>query len=376
MAFEMIHKDMNYNFQFNRLLSYGESACKKSEVIAVADNTVDFETWYREWKKYAEIAENEKRYMHSMYYYRMAEFFLSDSDPQKNIMYSKMSEMFRKARLDVKYDKVPFKDAYLPCLVMEATNPTSTLLVHGGYDSFIEEFYLICDQFVKVGYNVILFEGEGQGGTLRNGLKFNYKWEDSVSAVIDYFGLDECSLLGISWGGYFALRAAAKEKRIKNVIAFDIMYDGLDVQFGVMGPRGKKIMKFLYSLKFGSLINKIVNRAMSKSAIAKWALEHGMYITGTETPFTFYQNIEKHTLKGIEKEIDQKVLLLAGENDHYIPLSHYYTLKDTLTKATVTGRLFTKFEHGEQHCQVGNFDIALKTISLWLEGQDTSSNIC
>jgi len=84
-----------------------------------------------------------------------------------------------------------------------------TVLIHGGYDSFIEEFYIVSEWLAKSGYNVILFEGEGQGGTLRQGMKFNEKWENSVGAVLAYFKLDKAALIGISWGGYFALRAVA-----------------------------------------------------------------------------------------------------------------------------------------------------------------------
>ncbi len=105
--------------------------------------------------------------------------------------------------------KVPYKDGYLPCLAIGENTLNKTVLIHGGYDSFIEEFYIVSEWLAKSGYNVILFEGEGQGGTLRQGMKFNEKWENSVGAVLAYFKLDKAALIGISWGGYFALRAVA-----------------------------------------------------------------------------------------------------------------------------------------------------------------------
>ena len=41
-----------------------------------------------------------------------------------------------------------------------------TLLICGGYDSFIEEFVFQINSSVQKNYNVILFEGPGQGKCL------------------------------------------------------------------------------------------------------------------------------------------------------------------------------------------------------------------
>src|SRR5690625_931937 len=163
MGFEIIfNDDVNFNFQVNRLLSYGDIACNKAEIYKIATKITNFQTWFKEWKNLAEIAENERRYIHSMYYYRMAEFMLTDDHPEKDIMYHNMQVMFAQAFPEVNRHKVPFHQGYLPCIYMEAEESTKTILLHGGYDSFIEEFYLLCQPFVEAGYNVILFEGEGQ----------------------------------------------------------------------------------------------------------------------------------------------------------------------------------------------------------------------
>ena len=73
-----------------------------------------------------------------------------------------------------------------------------------------------------------MYKRQGQGTALNNGLKFIVNWEKPTSYVLDYFQLDHVSLMGISWGGYFVMRAAAYEKRIEKVIAFDIFYSALD----------------------------------------------------------------------------------------------------------------------------------------------------
>ncbi len=109
MSYEKIFDDVNFNVQVNRLLSYGDIACNREEVYNIATKIHDFDTWYLEWRKIAVKAEGEGRYMHSMYYYRMAEFMLTDDDPNKDIMYYKCREMFDRAVPRAHKYKVPYK---------------------------------------------------------------------------------------------------------------------------------------------------------------------------------------------------------------------------------------------------------------------------
>ena len=98
--------------------------------------------------------------------------------------------------------------------------------MHGGFDSFIEEFYSWMRYFADHDYEVIAFEGPGQGAARRKfGLALDYEWEKPTKAVLDYFKLDDVTLIGISMGGWFCFRAAAFEPRIKRVVASSIAYD-------------------------------------------------------------------------------------------------------------------------------------------------------
>lgn len=152
-----------------------------------------------------------------------------------------------------------------------------------------------------------------------------------------------------------------------HIVCYDVCYDGLDVQFQLVKQPIRTVFRLLYKFKFRSIINLLVRGKMNRDTLANWGISHGMYITGTNTPYAFYQAIEKHTLKELLNDIDQHVLLLAGEKDHYIPRWHFDYLKDNLPCAKVTARLFTKREGGEQHCRVGNYDLAIGYIQSWLQ---------
>ena len=73
-------------------------------------------------------------------------------------------------------------------------------------------------------------------------------------------------------------------------------------------------------------------------------------------------------MDGITGHYTQDILLLAGEKDHYIPLSQFWRLKEKVhSDKSVTSRLFTEAEGGEQHCQIGNHMLAMNTILDWLD---------
>ncbi|MEZ4516127.1 MAG: hypothetical protein R3C44_04565 [Chloroflexota bacterium] len=65
--------------------------------------------------------------------------------------------------------------------------------------------------------------------------------------------------------------------------------------------------------------------------------------------------------------VTQDVLILTGAEDHFIPLKLHYLQIEALENArSVTGRVFTRAEQAQNHCQVGNIGLALDTMLDWL----------
>lgn len=217
MAYEYVNPIKQFNFQINRVLTYGDAACSRQEVTESLSCVRTFAQWNQAWLTLAEKAERKKRWLHAAYYYRMAEFFMKADNPQKMQTYRKCIEYFYKGfdselHLSYRKDEIPFEEGMLNSIVIPASDSKGTVLVCGGYDSFMEEFVLQVGTWAERGYTVILFEGPGQGICLHQNMYFRYDFEKPVSAVIDFYGLNRCAMIGISWGGYFALRSAAFEK--------------------------------------------------------------------------------------------------------------------------------------------------------------------
>ena len=73
------------------------------------------------------------------------------------------------------------------------------------------------------------------------------------------------------------------------------------------------------------------------------------------------QNIHSELVK-------QDVLILTGKEDHLIPFKMHDMQIRALTNArSVTGRVFTKEEHAQNHCQNGNIGLALQVMLQWIE---------
>ena len=369
MAFKQILPLPNLNFQMNRVLTHGEEACREEELLEIAPKLQawDPEAWYEQWHMLAERAESDNRLMHASYYHRMSEFFLPEGAPEKETAYDSFSRCFYAATEceGLELFDIPYQGSNLPAIRLKAKEEKGVVVLHGGFDSFMEELYLWLRAYPAAGYTLIIFEGPGQGRPLRNGLKMTHEWEKPVSAVLDFFELDNVTLIGVSLGGYLALRAAAYEPRIQRVVAWDVIWDTLR---GFNRDMPEAFINLILSGQRDA-VNAMAEQARAQNDMVDWMTTHGMYTTGTDTPFDHLFEFTKYRTQDLSPLIKQDVLLLAGENDHFVPKEFLALQEAALTSArSVRSRLFTAEEGGDQHCQVGRLDLATREILNWLDG--------
>ncbi|WP_429845366.1 alpha/beta fold hydrolase [Brevibacillus sp. FIR094] len=369
--FKMYVDNEQFNLQINRFIHdyYEEDERASSDLKTIVPRLTDAESWYEAWKEHAVMREDKQDYDLASAYYQAAEFYLLPSDPNKEIMYQKYRETFYKGFHDFDYEsfQIPYENSYLPAIRLLTPGATKTLLVFGGYDSYMEELVKMMRFLRGIGYHIIVFDGPGQGTALKNGLKFIHSWEKPIAAVIDYFQLKRVSVLGGSWGGYLAMRAAAFEKRIDKVIAFNIFYCGLDALKIRMPDELWKKLTALLATDEAEQVNAMFEKMMEASIDVKWKITKGMENTGATTPFGLLKNFEKHTMEGIGALINQDVLLLAGEEDQYVPISRLPQIQRELCNAaSITTKVFTRETGGEQHCQAGARHLAFDEMKKFL----------
>ena len=221
IGYHKFHKKQLFNFQLNRWHSLGYA--RLEDMQEAGRKIKNFKDWKLEMLKLAEEAVSENRLMNAAFYFRAAEFYVKSKDPEKEFLYDRFIELFYRAIEDdvIERHKVPYEGAFLPALIIpSASEKKGTILIHGGFDSFIEELYSMMKYFSNHGYDVIGFEGPGQGAALRKyGLPLTYEWEKPIKAIFDYFNPVNSTLFGLSMGGWFCLRAAAFEPRIDRVVS-------------------------------------------------------------------------------------------------------------------------------------------------------------
>jgi hypothetical protein len=93
-----------------------------------------------------------------------------------------------------------------------------------------------------------------------------------------------------------------------------------------------------------------------------------MHVTGASSPCGYFKRTQAYVTANVSALITQDVLLLAGRDDHLVPMVHFYDQIKSLTNArSITTRLFTASESAGSHCQVGNYGLAFSTIVHWLD---------
>jgi pimeloyl-ACP methyl ester carboxylesterase len=371
--YDHLHPDPSINFQMNRWISFlGTSALE--DMQSIAPRLLDYSSYRREFLALAEKALSEERNLHAAYYFRSAEFFMRQDDP----LMRPTRQMFQNLLCDkvgiTESDRfaVPYTDGnlhgFLPAYLFAHDRSKSTIVIHGGHDSYIEEFFPVILYIRDAGYNVVCFEGPGQGGALlESGLFLTDEWHKPVKAILDYFKLENVTLIGISMGGCFALRAAAYEPRIQRVIAYDVFYDWMDTTFEKLKPVAP-LLKFLLFSKASGPFDLLLAGIMKKSPLFDWAMHQAMLVLGASTSYQVFQKSRPFTTRDISSLVKQDTLLMAGSEDNIIPLSHFYQQIAALKNArSLTARLFTRVEHAQNHCQVGNLRLAVDTITNWID---------
>ena len=393
----IVFQDESLDFELQRALGYSLSGgADVNECLFTAKRIIegDDESWYREWLTTADrilaIAHKALRrghrvsareaFLRASNYYRAAEFYLHGhpEDPRILKTWGRSREAFRQAAAlmdqPVEVVRIPYRKTTLPgyiCRPDDSLRPRKTLIVQTGFDGTGEELYFETAFFaLKRGYNVLIFEGPGQGGVIREQhLVFRPDWEKVVTPVVDFaltrpeFDSKRLVLMGISMGGYLAPRGAAFEHRLAALIANTGVYDmaqrhetWTDAQAGQARAKMKKEM---------AEVNKAVYQMMKKSTLMRWIMNNGMFTFGKDSPAEFLLARFDYNLRGLASKIRCPTLVVDNEGDIFFK-GQARQLYNALTcsRGLMT---FTRKDMAASHCQMGAMAISNQRILDWLD---------
>ena len=316
--------------------------------------------------------------------HELAAFYLGADDPRKRRFIDAMSASFDEAHRSLALTRhaVPYRGGELTAMRWEA-DPTdraqapagtpTTLIMMNGFDGYVEEIIDFASHFPTRPFDVIAFDGPGQGHTVLAGMPLEPQWERPTNAVLNYFGIESAAALGVSFGGYLVTRAAAYCPRISHVIAFDMMYRLLD---GLTAPLPRPLRPIADAVvgnpRPAWLIDATLRTASRLSADLGWKLQEASHLTGLSRPSEVLRAFGDYTMEPLEGRITQPCLVFAGDADQYVPFERLGDVRRALeNSASLDVRAFHHAQDPDmaQHCQIGDLDRAFAIMGEWLSGQ-------
>ena len=93
MSYEKINPIQQFNFQINRILTYGEAAADVNAVRKKTTKIHTFDEWQNVWDDMGKQAEQKLEFLRAAYSFRTAEFFLRGRC-QTRFTLSKVRQLF------------------------------------------------------------------------------------------------------------------------------------------------------------------------------------------------------------------------------------------------------------------------------------------
>ncbi|NVZ37600.1 alpha/beta fold hydrolase [Pseudomonas sp. 21615526] len=393
---KFLFKNESFSFETLRTAGFaGYSGADLGEVLMTAKAIPEGneEAWLREWEATADrvagLAEHSlarghrvsarEAFFRAANYYRTAEFF-KRANPETDKDVARISNASREAfisaaqLLDTPFEivSIPYEGTTLPgylFLADHSGSPKPTIIYNNGFDSTQEEsYYAIAAAALLRGYNVLAFDGPGQGSVIRDQrIPFRHDWEAVITPVID-FALtraevlaDKIALFGYSLGGYLVARAAAYEHRVAAIILDDGLYD---FNFAFRNALPSFLTTWI-SNKQDSLAEPLLNLARRLNTGKRWALDNGKWTFGVTSGAEFIRMTRQYTLKDCAHLIKAATLVLDAENDQFLK-GQPEQVYAVLTCPKHLALLLTSEGAGE-HCHMGAMSRVHQTIFDWLD---------
>lgn len=267
--------------------------------------------------------------------------------------------------------EIPYEDTSLPGYFFTAGDDVSaTVILTGGYDGTAEELYFTTGAAaLERGYNVIAFDGPGQGAALiQRGMVMRPDWERVIGPVIDDLmdrpnvDPDRIALIGLSLGAHLAPRAASAEHRIAACVAdcgsFDLFASALSripnvLRDGFVADRSLPT----------SILRRVLDLLASKPT-AGWALRRGQLVHGVESPLDYLRSLADYSLDDHAPQIACPTFVCNADADDIGASAPALYAALACPKQFVT---FTSAEGAGDHCEAGARSLFHARCFAWLD---------
>ncbi len=353
---------------------YGAVALGEIDVVCerLQSRQQEADAWREEWcamasrlEKVADKAAAEGRhltagnyYLRAGMYYFTGERFIYPGEQKREV--GRKSLHCQRAGLERRYPnmefvEVPFEDASLPAIFMTAPGVTGrapTVVVFNGMDNCKEMSILFNGlEFAARGWHTLAIDGPGQGEALRlRGLYARHDYEVAGAAAYDYVAsrpevdAGKVVVMGYSFGGYYASRVAAFEKRYAAGVAFGALHWDL-------AAWQSEIKRKL----------EIDPKNTAQSAFHfRWIMGH------IDDGDAAIEKARKFSLAGVAEQITCPFLIVHGEDDKVVPVASARKLFEAIGSKRKSLRILTAEDGGTYHAQADNRQVGVDYIADWI----------
>lgn len=251
--------------------------------------------------------------------------------------------------------EVPYEGTTLPALFMKAPNvtgPAPTVVVFDGMDNCKEMSVIFAGlEFAARGWHTLSIDGPGQGESLRlRELYARHDYEVPGRAAYDYVAsrpdVDPArvTVMGYSFGGYYAARVAAHDTRYAAGVAMSALHwDLADWQ------------------------RKIRDRQAANAASTPQSAFHFRWIMGCiDDPDAAIEKAKGFSLVDVAPQMTLPFLIVHAADDAVVPVASAHKLYDALGSRVKALKVLTAEDGGHYHAQADNRQVGIDYIADWI----------
>jgi dipeptidyl aminopeptidase/acylaminoacyl peptidase len=296
-------------------------------------------------------------YLRAGMYYFTGERFIHPG-PRKREVGAKSIELQNKGLVrrypNLERVEVPFEGKSLPALFMKAANAgrAPTIVVFDGMDNCKEMSVLFNGlEFAARGWNTLAIDGPGQGESLRlRELYARHDYETAGTAAYDYVAArpevdpSRVVVMGYSFGGYYAARVAAFEKRYAAGVAFAALHWDLAAWQREIRRRVQTDPK---------------NTAQSAFHF-RWIMGH------IDDADAAIRKAERFSLAQVAPQIEMPFLIVHAEEDQVVPVASAHHLFEAIGSRRKHLKILTAEDGSVYHAQADNRQVGVDYIADWI----------